>query len=99
MQSALDRLPELPRAQDEHEEDGAARRTTLAAHLRSLLTGDMGIEELQEEGWLFICSAPASQRGRGSLGIGIALSPLAAQGLDEKHDDLGPRVRSSRHDC
>jgi hypothetical protein len=53
-------------------------------------------EELLEDGWLFIGSAPATQQGRGSQGVGIMLSPLAVKALDEKHVDLGPRVVAER---
>ena len=53
-------------------------------------------EELLEDGWLFIGSAPAAQHGRGSHGVGIMLSPHAASTLDEKHVDLGSRVVAVR---
>ena len=56
----------------------------------------MSTEELLEDGWLFIGSAPATQQGRGSQGVGIMLSPLAVKALDEKHVDLGPRVVAER---
>jgi len=53
-------------------------------------------EELLEDGWLFIGSAPTAQHGRGSKDVGIMLGPLAASTLDEKHVDLGPRVVAVR---
>jgi len=70
------------------------RRRVFAACLQE--TWREGAEELLEEGWLFVGSAPAAQRGRGSMGVGIMLSPLAAKALDTRHDDLGPRVVAVR---
>ena len=69
-------------------------RHTFAACLQE--TWRTGIEELLEDDWLFIGSAPSSQHGRGSQGTAIALSPQAAASLDEKHVDLGPRVVAVR---
>ena len=69
-------------------------RRAFAACLQE--TWRTGTEELMEEGWLFIGSAPATQQGRGSQGVGIVLSPLAVKTLDEKHTDLGPRVVAVR---
>lgn len=70
------------------------RRCAFAAFLQE--TWRVGTEMLHEEGWTFIGSAPASQHGRGSKGVGIALSPLASTALDETHTDLGPRVVAAR---
>ena len=55
-----------------------------------------GVEELSEDGWLFVGSAPASQQGRGRMGVGIMLSPLGTTALDERHTNLGPRVVAVR---
>ena len=82
----------------------ATRKTELLGVLRRIRafaaclqeTWREAIEELLEDGWLFVGSAPAAQRGRGSQGVGIALSPQAAAALDEKHVDLGPRVTAVR---
>ena len=70
------------------------QRQPLAVCLQE--TWRAGVEELTEDGWLFIGSAPASQQGRGSMGVGIMLSPLGAAALDERHTDLGPRVVAVR---
>ena len=82
----------------------ATRRTELVAMLRRRgafvaclqETWRVGTEELQEDGWLFVGSAPASQHGRGRQGVGIMLSPPAAAALDVTHDDLGARVVAVR---
>jgi len=47
------------------------RRRAFATFLQE--TWRVGTEVLHEEGWTFIGSAPASQHGRGSKGVGIAL--------------------------
>ena len=70
------------------------QREPLAVCLQE--TWRTGVEELSEDGWLFIGSAPASQQGRGSMGVGIMLSPLGVTALDERHTDLGPRVVAVR---
>ena len=70
------------------------RRGAFAACLQE--TWREGIEELQEDGWLFVGSAPAAQHGRGCRGVGIMLSPLAMAALDATYTDLGTRVVAVR---
>ena len=82
----------------------ATRRTELIAMLRRRgafaaclqETWRQGTEELQEDGWLFVGTAPPSQHGRGSQGVAIMLSPPAAAALDTAHTDLGARVVAVR---
>ena len=70
------------------------QRNAFAACLQE--TWRTGVEELSEDGFVFIGAAPASQQGRGSMGAGILLSPLAASALEDKHTDLGDRIVAVR---
>ena len=69
-------------------------RRAFAAFLQE--TWRTGTEVLSVEGWTLVGSAPPSQHGRGSMGVGIVLSPPATAALDETHTDLGPRVVAVR---
>ena len=74
------------------------RRSGFSAGLHE--TWRTGLEEIEEDGFVFLGAAPAVQNGRGSKGVGILLSPLAVAAWRAAgavvHNDVGPRVIAVR---
>ena len=78
--------------------DALRRRSGFSAGLQE--TWRTGLEEIEEDGFVFLGAAPAVQNGRGSKGVGILLSPLAVAAWRAAgavvHNDVGPRVIAVR---
>ena len=51
--------------------DGASCAKAFMVGLQE--TWRVGLEELEQDGWLFLGIGPAQQHGRGSLGVGLLL--------------------------
>ena len=58
------------------------------------------MEEIEEDGFVFLGIAPDIQKGRGTKGVGILLSPLAVAAWRAAravvHNDVGPRIIAIR---
>ena len=78
--------------------DALRHRSGFSAGLQE--TWRTGLEEIEEDGFVFLGAAPAVQNGRGSKGVGILLSPLAVAAWRAAgavvHNDVGPRVIAVR---